>query len=477
MTPVERALTLASVVGSLALCAGGAFASTGIDIVIEDNQSLQSLKGLGGVIAVNGLVIKSNPGLTDLNGLEKLDKVLDALVVETNPNLQDCKALAVALGWPDGENQNVGSATISGNLPNCSNEIEILDDVLGPTKPTITDHSFTLPPNSVGDSIIDMALTFDPAVGREQSLFPVTGHRGTCTSEVEKGDPDNPSIGAALLDYEPVSRTLDMPGSAGSDDSLFIAEIQVDIDITHTDPVDLFVKLENPERASVVLWNQRSPGSEDLIGTFSTTLSPAEPLSGLARARMGGEWTLVVEDVGKGPIIRTGMLNTWGLRISEESVTDGPATSPITIRGVGHSADYTCTLAALSRLGAIPVSDPYSIAIPRLSSPAQPVIYATDVDDGVIILYVTVSDNGGTNITEYDATCTDGTNTYTGASTSSPITVSGLTNDVPYTCTVTATNTLGPRLGPSAASAMTDPITPEVVNYGLPIWLLYQATQ
>ncbi|MBT5489158.1 MAG: fibronectin type III domain-containing protein [Halieaceae bacterium] len=107
-------------------------------------------------------------------------------------------------------------------------------------------------------------------------------------------------------------------------------------------------------------------------------------------------------------------------------------------------------------------------------APSTPTITATDYEDGEITLRVSVADNGGTDITRYDASCTDGTNTYTGTSASSPITVSGLTNDVAYTCTVTATNSVGT----SSASAATAPITPEEqVGGGLPIWLLYQATQ
>ena len=109
-----------------------------------------------------------------------------------------------------------------------------------------------------------------------------------------------------------------------------------------------------------------------------------------------------------------------------------------------------------------------------VSEPTAPSIISTDSGDGEIILEISISDNGGANITRYDATCTDGANTYTGTSTSSPITVSGLTNGVAYTCAVTATNSVGS----SSASAATDPITPEEqVGGGLPIWLLYQATQ
>ena len=81
--------------------------------------------------------------------------------------------------------------------------------------------------------------------------------------------------------------------------------------------------------------------------------------------------------------------------------------------------------------------------------------------------------NGGSNITGYDATCTDGASSFTGSSTFSPITVAGLTNDVVYTCTVTATNSAGT----SVASVATDPISPEEMPTGLPIWLLYEATK
>ena len=113
------------------------------------------------------------------------------------------------------------------------------------------------------------------------------------------------------------------------------------------------------------------------------------------------------------------------------------------------------------------------LAAGPLQSPTAPAVISTDYEDGKIILTVSVTDNGGTDITGYEATCTDSTNTFTGTSTSSPITVSGLTNDVAYTCTVTATNSVGT----SSASAATAPITPEETTTGLPIWLLYQINQ
>ena len=107
------------------------------------------------------------------------------------------------------------------------------------------------------------------------------------------------------------------------------------------------------------------------------------------------------------------------------------------------------------------------------TAPSLLQIQAFQVGDEEITLSISVGNNGGTEITGYGATCTDGSNTYASTSTSSPITVSGLTNDVAYTCKVTASNSVGT----SSASVATDPIIPEALSTGLPIWLLYQATQ
>ena len=96
-----------------------------------------------------------------------------------------------------------------------------------------------------------------------------------------------------------------------------------------------------------------------------------------------------------------------------------------------------------------------------------------DIDYGNEEIYLTVSDSGSSPITSYNATCTDGTTRYTGTSTTSRITVSGLTNGVGYSCSVTATN----AAGTSTASETSPPIFPEYIPTGLPIWLLYEANK
>ena len=99
--------------------------------------------------------------------------------------------------------------------------------------------------------------------------------------------------------------------------------------------------------------------------------------------------------------------------------------------------------------------------------PSGVTIDQSDVGDGEIYLTVSVSSDGGSTIMSYDAVCSDGTTDFSGQSTTTTITVSGLENDNNYTCTVTATNSAGT----SSASAVSGNLSPEPMP-GLPIWLL-----
>jgi subtilisin-like proprotein convertase family protein len=72
---------------------------------------------------------------------------------------------------------------------------------------------------------------------------------------------------------------------------------------------------------------------ENLAGTFSTILNPVDSLSLVPQERMDGDWTLIVEDADVGPIVREGVLNSWGMLITEQVVTADLA-SPIIIVGL-----------------------------------------------------------------------------------------------------------------------------------------------
>jgi titin len=186
---------------------------------------------------------------------------------------------------------------------------------------------------------------------------------------------------------------------------------------------------------------------------------------------MDGPWVLTVEDVDVGPIVREGVLNSWSIKLTEYVKTSG-SKSPITVSGLTNGRQYSCTVAPVTKLGTAPLSNA-ATATPVPGAPSTPQIINTDYGNEEIYLTVSVSNNGGSAISTYTATCTDGTTQYTGTSSTSRITVSGLTNGVGYSCSVTATN----AAGTSSSSATSPPIVPEYIPTGLPIWLLYEASK
>lgn len=96
----------------------------------------------------------------------------------------------------------------------------------------------------------------------------------------------------------------------------------------------------------------------------------------------------------------------------------------------------------------------------------------TEAEAGLGEILLTVgAEQGSAAITSYDATCADTDGNETDASsTGTSITVADLENGEDYTCTVTATNSIGTSL----ASDPSETLTP--TSSGLPVWLLHEAS-
>ena len=77
---------------------------------------------------------------------------------------------------------------------------------------------------------------------------------------------------------------------------------------------------------------------------------------------------------------------------------------------------------------------------------------ATAGNASASIAFTAPTSNGGAAITAYTATCVAGSSSITGSNTASPISVTGLTNGTTYSCTVTATNSVGTGAASSAVS-------------------------
>jgi YVTN family beta-propeller protein len=137
------------------------------------------------------------------------------------------------------------------------------------------------------------------------------------------------------------------------------------------------------------------------------------------------------------------------------------AGSPLTVAGLANGVTVACTVVAVNAMGAGTPSAPVNVT-PGATVPDAPTGVTVLPGSGdVTVTFTAPASNGGSPVISYTVTC--GTHSATG--TSSPITVGGLANGVPVTCTVTATNTVGT----SSASAPSAPATPAPKSFTGPV--------
>ena len=120
--------------------------------------------------------------------------------------------------------------------------------------------------------------------------------------------------------------------------------------------------------------------------------------------------------------------------------------NPITVSGLSNGSAYSCTVTATNAEGISAASS--AVSVTPATVPGAPALgKATAGNASASIGYTAPNSNGGSAITGYTASCVSGTGTTavtkTGTGSSSPITVSSLTNSTPYRCTVTANNAMG----------------------------------
>ena len=135
------------------------------------------------------------------------------------------------------------------------------------------------------------------------------------------------------------------------------AGLNIAVNITHPRTRHLTLTLRSPSGTSVMLWDEAVGDGENLIGSFPTTLEPAESLAAFDGLDFNGQWQLTVAD---GLASQIGTLNSWGITVRDK-VTATSETSPITLTSLTNYQTYSCTVSAITGLGLGPVSNAVSV--------------------------------------------------------------------------------------------------------------------
>ena len=141
---------------------------------------------------------------------------------------------------------------------------------------------------------------------------------------------------------------------------------------------------------------------------------------------------------------------------SPGSYTATGSSSPLTVTGLQSSTQYTYTVTATNNYGTSAASSASS-GVTATTVPQAPTIGTATGADSSATLTFTAGATGGSSITNYKYSTDNSTYTaFSPTQTSSPLTISGLTNGQSYSFYLKAVN----ANGDSAASAASNSITP-----------------
>jgi len=205
---------------------------------------------------------------------------------------------------------------------------------------------------------------------------------------------------------------------------------------------DIYV---NTETAFIEIYTGTTYGWEQVGGIASTVSGVTATNQGTSRPFNNGQASIAFTP---GTILGRTYLATS----NPGGFTTTGSSSPLIITGLQSSTQYTYTVAATNNYGTSAASAA-SAGVTATTVPQAPSIGTVTISNDVATIPFTANATGGAAITSYTATSNPGG--ITGTSSSSPITISSLTNNETYTFTVTGTNSNGTSLPSAASNAVT----------------------
>jgi uncharacterized protein (TIGR02145 family) len=270
--------------------------------------------------------------------------------------------------------------------------------------------------------------------------------------------PGAPTIGTATSGNTQATVTFTAPGSNGGSAILSYTVTSSPGGITGTGS------------SSPIIVTGLTNGTSYTFTVVATNIngnsSPSSPSNSVTPSTVPGAPTIGTATRGNGQatVAFTAPASNGGSTITGYTVTSNPggftgtgSSSPITLAGLTNGTAYTFTVVATNVNGNSSPSSPSNSVTPSTVPGAPTIGTATRGNGQATVTFTTPASNGGSAITGYTVISSPGGIIATG--TGSPIIVTGLTNGIAYTFTVTATNANG--TGP--ASSASNSVTPSTV--------------
>jgi hypothetical protein len=359
-------------------------------------------------------------------------------------------------GASGGEPSSYAARCYGGTGGNYSNA------VLGATSPIIVtglinDSTYTCEltaTNSAGTSPATLASTRKFQPNATQALYaPGAPTIGTVT----------PSANAATIAYTAPSTGASVPAITRYDVSCTPTQISGGTNTT-ANPIPLGLTDGVTYVCSLAATNSIGTGPASAAVTIRPPTGPSVPAAPTAQLTSNGNGSATLT-------ITPGATNGATIDSYTVNCNDGThqfsvtsATSPIMVTGLTNGTSYTCTAVAHNSEGNSALSSPVTAAPQSGQPPSQPqtVTAAISSASSVQLGYTAPASAGDAAIANYRATCNPGSHTaQTGNGTVAALTVTGLTPDTAYTCSVAAYNTYGWGSEGTASGTYT-PKTPTV---------------
>ena len=198
---------------------------------------------------------------------------------------------------------------------------------------------------------------------------------------------------------------------------------------------------------------------------FTGTVYPPLPGAPIIGSAAAGDFQASVSFTpgypGRSPT--TSYTATCTAPFRNQGTSNGTA-SPILVAGLSNGISYACAVTATNANGTTPASDSASVTPTAAATlPGAPTInFATAGDTLATVDFSPPGSNGGAAISNYIVSC----GTLTASGLSSPVTVTGLSNGVNYSCAVAAVNSVGtgPQSMPRTVMPGTPPGAPVIAN-------------